>query len=89
MAKRKKIYQLPMKTLKPGDKGLAVMQLQQTLDHILKYKGKNRLLLREPGFYGIGTSAAVYSFCDQNDIRCTFDFDISTRNKLREVLHAD
>lgn len=89
MAKRKKIYQLPMKTLKPGDKGLAVFQLQDTLDHILKNRGKNRLTFKEPARYGVSTSTAVYAFCDMYGIRATFDFDISTRNKLREVLHAD
>lgn len=87
MAKRKKIYQLPMKTLKPGDKGLGVMQLQDDLDHLLKNRGKNRLTLREHGFYGVATAAAVYAFCDLYKIRVTFDFDISTRNKMREVLH--
>lgn len=89
MAKRKKIYQLPMKTLKPGDKGLAVFQLQDALDHLLKNRGKNRLTFREPAIYGVSTSTAVYAFCDAQGIRCTFDFDMSTRNKMREVLNAD
>ena len=87
MARRKKIYQLPMKTLKPGDKGLGVMQLQDDLDHLLKNRGKERLTIREHGFYGVGTATAVYAFCEIYNIRATFDFDISTRNKMREVLH--
>lgn len=88
MAKRKKIYQLPDAPLSPGDKGMHVDRLQEALDKVLKLRGKNRLRVREPGWYSIGTSTAVYRFRDEAGIRADFDFDTTTRNKLREALHA-
>lgn len=88
MAKRKKIYQLPDAPLSPGDKGMHVDRLQEALDHVLKLRGKNRLRVREPGWYSIGTSTAVYRFRDEAGIRADFDFDKQAREKLREALHG-
>ena len=88
MAKRKKIYQLPDAPLAPGDKGMHVDRLQEALDKVLKLRGKNRLRVREPGWYSIGTSTAVYRFRDEAGIRADFDFDALTRQKLREALHG-
>lgn len=88
MAKRKKIYQLPDAPLSPGDKGMHVDRLQEALDKVLKLRGKNRLRVREPGWYSIGTSTAVYRFRDESGIRADFEFDKQAREKLREALHA-
>lgn len=89
IGKRKKIYQLPNAPLKPGCKGMDVDRLQEALDKVLKLKGKARLRHREPGWYGIGTSTAVYRFRDQVGIKADFDFDAQARQKLREALNAD
>ena len=86
MAKRKKIYQLPNAPLKPGDKGMQVDNLQKALDHILKYKVKERLQTTEPGWYGVRTSTAVWRFRENSGIGSDFDFDKLTREKLREEL---
>lgn len=86
MAKRKKIYQLPNAPLAPGDKGMDVDRLQQALDHILKYKVKERLQTTEPGWYGVRTATAVWLFRENSGIKADFDFDKLARQKLREAL---
>lgn len=89
MAKRKKIYQLPNAPLKRGDKGMHVQFLQEALDHILKYRVKDRLQKTERGWYGVRTAIAVYKFRLDYGIAADFDFDKQTREKLREVLHNE
>lgn len=80
---------LPDYPIRKGDRGLNVARLQACLDTIYKRKGKKKLESIEPSYMGLDTMELLYHFQTDKEIRATGEYDRLTRQKLREVIHAD
>lgn len=88
MRKKKELF-IPAVTIKPGDSGLAVYNLQCCLDHILKEKGKRKLIDHEPGHFGPMTKARVREFQSKYGLFVNGVYSPCTRLRIKEVLNAD
>lgn len=86
---RKSDLILPNYPIRKGDRGLDVSRLQACLDMLYKRKGKKKLEALEPAYMGSYTMELLYHFQTEKEIRATGEYDRITRQKLREVIHAD
>ena len=86
---RKRIQQeviIPDAPLKRGDRGMAVENLQRTLQSILKTKGKANPLNIEPGIYGPATEMMVRHFQGTYGLFPSGAYTELTRLRIKEVL---
>lgn len=85
----RKVYYIPDAPLMKGCRGMHVDRLQYALDGVFKYRGKNKISKIEPSYYGDETVSNIKTFQAAQGIKITGIYDHMTRQKLREVLHAD
>lgn len=88
MRKKKELF-IPAVTIKPGAQGLSVYNLQICLDHILKEKGKRKLIDHEPGHFGPMTEKRVREFQSKYGLFVNGVYSPCTRLRIKEVLNAD
>lgn len=88
MPKKRILQQIivPYAPLKRGDKGMAVENLQRTLQSILKTKGKANPLNTEPGIYGPATEMMVRRFQGNYGLFPSGTYTILTKMRIQEVL---
>ena len=87
--KAKDNFNIPDAPLNLSERGMQTERLQLCLDHILKYKGKNKLSCLEPAYFGPATFEAVKIFQEKAGIKISGNYDATTRQKLREAIDAD
>lgn len=80
---------IPPATIRPGTIGYDVFNLQCCLDHILKYRGKHSLHMKEHAIYGPETKRAVREFQARYGLFINGIYTPCTRLRIKEVLDAD
>ena len=88
---KKRILQkiiIPDAPLKRGNRGMAVENLQRTLQSILKTKGKANPLNTEPGIYGPATEMMVRHFQGTYGLFPSGAYTELTRLRIKEVLNG-
>lgn len=87
MRKKKELI-VPEITIRPGSMGLNVYNFQCCLDHILKEKGKRKLIDHEPGHYGPMTEARVREFQSKYGLFVNGIYSPLTGIRIKEVLNG-
>lgn len=88
MRKKKELF-IPEAPIKRGAMGHSVILLQIVLDHILKEKGRRKLVDTEPGHYGPYTEKSVRLFQERYGIFVCGTYTPTMRLRIKEVLNAD
>ena len=85
----KKDLIIPDATIRPGQMGYAVLNLQLILDDILKAKGRKNLTKLEPAHFGPHTEKDLRRFQAKYGLFVNGIYTPVTRLRIREVLNAD